>query len=65
MRIYALFLITVALCGQTFEVASIKVNSFGPSASQFPYLNKGRLSSGPGFSGDLLKCSAKSVTQRM
>jgi uncharacterized protein (TIGR03435 family) len=43
MRIFALFLIAAALCAQKFEVASIKVNSSGPSASQFPYLNHGRL----------------------
>jgi uncharacterized protein (TIGR03435 family) len=43
MRIFALFLVAAALCAQTFEVASIKVNSSGPSASQFPFLNQGRL----------------------
>jgi hypothetical protein len=40
MRISALLVVAAALCGQTFEVASIKVNSSGPSASQFPYLDK-------------------------
>src|ERR1700744_5786261 len=43
MRISALFLIAAALCAQTFEVASIKVNTSGAASSQFPFLNKGRL----------------------
>jgi uncharacterized protein (TIGR03435 family) len=43
MRVSPLFVIAAALCAQTFEVASIKVNTAGAAPSQFPYLNKGRL----------------------
>jgi uncharacterized protein (TIGR03435 family) len=43
MRVPALFFIAVALCAQTFEVASVKVNNSGDGGHNFSRLTNGKM----------------------